>query len=60
MRGWASKGSVPVPKVGDQLIHSRSYKSMTRRNKYTVKFKPGYGEIMFYVKVDLQYPISLF
>lgn len=53
--------------VGDQLIHSKSYKSMTRRNNYTVKFKPGngdstscYGEIMFYVKVYLQCLISSF
>lgn len=53
--------------VGDQLIHSKSYKSMTRRNNYTIKFKPVngdskscYGEIMFYVKVYLQCPISSF
>lgn len=27
--------------VGEQLIHSKSYKSMTRRNNFTVEFKPG-------------------
>ena len=29
--------------VGEQLIHSKSYKSMTRRNNYTVEFKPKIG-----------------
>ncbi|XP_068757460.1 uncharacterized protein [Montipora capricornis] len=49
--------------VGEQLIHSKSYKSMTRRNNYTVEFKPGsgnsspcYGHILFYIKIYLQCP----
>lgn len=49
--------------VGEQLIHSKSYKSMTRRNNYTVEFKPGsgnpspcYGHILFYIKINLQCP----
>ena len=53
--------------VGDQLIHSKSYKSITRRNNYTITFKPVngdskscYGEVMVYVKVYLQCPISSF
>ena len=29
--------------VGEQLIHSKSYRSMTRRNNYTVEFEPGSG-----------------
>ena len=29
--------------IGEQLIHSKSYKSMTRRNNFTVEFKPGSG-----------------
>ncbi|XP_044167373.1 uncharacterized protein LOC122951430 [Acropora millepora] len=49
--------------VGEQLIHSKSYKSMTRRNNYTVEFKPSsgnpspcYGHILFYIKINLQCP----
>jgi len=30
--------------VEEQLIHSKSYKSTTRRNNYTVEFKPGSGK----------------
>ena len=53
--------------VGEQLIHSKSYKSMTRRNNFTVEFKSGsgnrspcYGHILFYTKINLQCPNSSF
>ena len=49
--------------VGEQLIHSKSYKSMTRRNNYTIKFKgssgdspPTFGPILFYAKMYLRCP----
>ena len=49
--------------VGEQLIHSKSYKSMTRRNNFTIEIKPGsenptscYGQVLFYVKIYLQCP----
>ena len=49
--------------VGEQLIHSEVYKSMTRRNNYTIEFKPssgnpspGYGHILFYVIITLICP----
>ena len=49
--------------VGEQLIHSKSYKSMTRRNNYTIKFKgssgdspPTFGQILFYAKIYLHCP----
>ena len=49
--------------VGEQLIHSKSYKSMTRRNNNTIKFKgssgdspPTFGQILFYAKIYLHCP----
>ena len=49
--------------VGEHLIHSKSYKSMTRRNNFTVEFMSGsenptscYGHILIYVKIYLQCP----
>ena len=49
--------------VGEHLIHSKSYKSMTRRNNFTVEFMSGsenptlcYGHVLFYVKIYLQCP----
>lgn len=54
--------------IGTQVIHSKTYKCMTRRNNYTVKFKSGngdfdcmsFGEILFYVKCFVQCPIPSF
>ena len=49
--------------VGEHLIHSKSYKSMTRRNNFTVEFMSGsenptlcYGHVLFYAKIYLQCP----
>lgn len=52
-----------LPTNAAPQFHSKSYKSMTRRNNYTVEVKPGsgspspcYGHILFYIKINLQCP----
>ena len=54
--------------LGTQVVHSKAYKCMTRRNNYTIKFKSGKGdlghlsfeEILFYVKCFAECPIPSF